>query len=104
MILKPYFSPIEIYGLKGVTERIIKYRQEQQKRAQKFIKLDPFNLREYIPRSIYTKIYHYFQIKMRRDLQKKYDNELDQISTNDFSITKNELEDAWNLIFVATKK
>lgn len=103
-MLDPYFDSIEIYSIKGITERVINYRQDRQNHARKFIRFDPLNLRKLISRSIYTKVYHYFQIKMRINLSDKYEEGFNQISTEDFSITNNDLESAWNLLCIARKK
>ncbi|MFP4082914.1 MAG: class I SAM-dependent methyltransferase [Candidatus Aminicenantes bacterium] len=103
-ILVPYFININIYGLRGITQRIIKYREDRQKYARAFIRFDPLNLRKFIPRSFYTKIYNSLQAKMRIKLRNKHYDDIGQITSEDFSISKDELENAWNFIYVCSEK
>ncbi|MFB0566636.1 MAG: methyltransferase domain-containing protein [Candidatus Aminicenantaceae bacterium] len=103
-MLEPYFIDLDIYGLRGITQRVIRYRKDRQKYARKFIRFDPLNLRKFIPQQVYSKIYNFFQTKMRIELKNKYNDDINQITTEDFSVTKNKLESAWNFICVAKKK
>lgn len=102
-LLQGRFSTVEIYGVEGKSETVIRYRENQRARVKKFMKWDVLRLHKRLPRSIYIPIYNFLQKRHRKKLLLGHEDEYVKITPQDFTIEKEKLEEAWNFICLAWK-
>ncbi len=97
----PIFSEIELRGVQG-SERVNKYYADNAKWAKKILRLDPLGLHKLIPASWLIKPYNWLTTNMRKNLKETNTDTL-AITTNDFFLSKTELDQTWDLFMVAKK-
>jgi len=102
-ILKATFSEINVWGICG-NDEIQGIEKARIKQAQQFAALDPLNLRRFIPASYETWIVTWLKRVLRRTHKIPGDNDfLNTYSTNDYCITKNNVEDSLDLLAICKK-
>lgn len=99
-LLFNYFSFVDLYGISGITERIINYRKKRLQLINLLIKLRIFKIRKIIPDAIYRKFYIIGQYLLRTFLWIANKSSIEEISVNDFGISEENLSEAWNIIAV----
>ncbi len=96
------FNNFEIQGVQGST-RVNQYYKENAEWAKKILRLDPLGIHKIIPASWLTVPYNFLTTIMRKDLKDKNTSTLD-VSTNDFFLTKEDLDNTWDIFVIAHKK
>jgi len=96
---KTIFSDVEVVGLQG-NERVNKYYDENNKWVRNILKWDILGLHKIVPSSWITLPYNYLTNKMRDELMEKDKNTTD-INSSDFFLTKEKLDDTWDIFIIS---
>ncbi len=94
-----HFPHVELSGVFG-DHRVLSYRQSKQKIGNLFLRLDPFGVRDRLPRPLTQALYDRvsFLIKSVSYLRKR--REVEEISLENFSLRRDELESALDFLAV----
>ncbi len=95
------FSNIELMGVQG-NDKVNKYYDDNAKWAKKILRLDPLGIHKMLPASWLVVPYNWLTSMMRKDLKNQNDTTL-EISTKDFYLTKENLDNTWDIFLRATK-
>ncbi len=95
------FDNIDLQGLQG-NDKVNKYYADNAKWAKKILRLDPLGLHKMLPSAWLVKPYNFLTSLMRKNLKEQNDDTL-QISTEDFFLTKNNLDTTWDIYLIAKK-
>jgi SAM-dependent methyltransferase len=95
------FSNIELMGVQG-NDKVNKYYDDNAQWAKKILRLDPFGIHKILPASWLVIPYNWLTSMMRKDLKNQNDTTL-EINTNDFYLTKENLDNTWDIFLRATK-
>jgi len=95
------FSKIELQGLQG-NETVNKYYDDNSKWAKRILMLDPLGLHKLIPANWLVAPYNFLTSLMRKNL-KETNNDTLKITTQDFYLTKDNLDKTWDIYLVAHK-
>lgn len=93
------FSEVELIGLQG-NERVNKYYKENNKWVKSILRWDFLGLHKIVPASWVTLPYNALTSLMRKQLMEKNKETLD-INTSDFFLTKNNLDQTWDIFVMA---
>lgn len=95
------FDKIEIQGLQG-NKIVNDYYTENAKWAKKILRLDPLGIHKLLPASWLVKPYNFLTSMMRKDLKNTNTDTL-TIKSSDFFLTKENLDQTWDIFLVAYK-
>ena len=95
------FSKIELQGLQG-NETVNKYYDDNSKWAKRILMLDPLGLHKLIPANWLVAPYNFLTSLMRKNL-KETNNDTLKITTQDFYLTKDNLDKTWDIYLIAHK-
>ncbi len=95
------FDSFELKGLNG-NEKVNKYYEDNQTWAKRILRFDPLGLHKLIPSALLVKPYNYLTSKMRRNL-KATNTDTMNISTSDFVLQNDELDQCWDIYLIAKK-
>jgi ubiquinone/menaquinone biosynthesis C-methylase UbiE len=96
------FDDFELMGLQG-NEAVNKYYADNNRFVQKIIKWDIFGLHKILPATLLIKPYNFLTTWMRGKLADE-NKSTTAITTADFFLDKQNLDDTWDIYFVARKK
>ena len=96
------FVNFELMGLNG-NAKVNKYYADNSKWAKRILRLDPLGIHKLVPASWLIGPYNYFTSLMRKDLKDQNADTL-KITTADFALQKDNLDQCWDIFVVATKK
>ncbi len=99
---KKVFKDVEMIGLQG-NQRVNEYYKENNAWVRKILKWDVFNLHKKVPSSWVTLPYNFLTSRMRKNLAEENPVAL-EIDTKDFFLTKEELDQTWDIFVVAKKE
>ncbi|MEW6457439.1 MAG: class I SAM-dependent methyltransferase [Acidobacteriota bacterium] len=102
-LMERYFSDIEIFGIFGTSKNSISYRKKRLKIIDLVYKSGFFKLLRLTPRKLSIIIYEILHFLFREFLFLLKSREIMKISTEDFLISKENLENAINYIAVFRK-
>jgi len=68
-LLERYFEEVEMFGV-GMSPRASRYQADRLQRIRRIMKLDPFGLRDWLPRAWIDWLFARFSIVVRRGIQK----------------------------------
>lgn len=91
-LLERYFGCVEMLGV-GMSPRASRYQADRLQRIRRIMKLDPFGLRNWLPRAWIDWLFARFSVAVRRGIQKG--EGLPDLSVEDFPISaadKNSLD------------
>jgi len=91
----------ELQGLKG-NDKVNKYYEENGKFVRMILKWDVLGLHKRLPASWLTAPYNLVTSLMRNKLKEKVQQTTD-ITTSDFFLDKNALDEAWDIYLIARK-
>lgn len=100
--LKDMPAEIELLGLKG-NDAVNNYYFENSKFVRSILKWDFLGLHKKLPSSWLTGPYNWITSLMRNKLKEKVDDST-HITSKDFFLEKDNLDDAWDIYLIATKK
>ena len=100
--LASVFPTHELKALKG-NEKVNAYYSQNEKAVRKILKWDIFRLHKIISASLLMKPYNFITTLMRKSLKKDVSETL-SISTADFFLQENNLNDGWDIYALAEKK
>lgn len=95
------FSKIELQGLQG-NEAVNKYYDDNSKWAKRILMLDPLGLHKLVPANWLVAPYNFLTSLMRKNL-KETNNDTLKITTQDFYLTKDNLDKTWDIYLIAHK-
>lgn len=95
------FGEVEMIGLQG-NEKVNKYYKENNKWVKSILRWDVLGLHKIVPSSWVTLPYNFLTSRMRRNLAEENPEAL-EIDTNDFFLTKDDLDHTWDIFVVARK-
>ena len=95
-------ADFELLGLKG-NETVNNYYLENSKFVRSILKWDFLGLHKMLPSSWLTGPYNWITSLMRNKLKDKVDNST-HITSSDFHLDKENLDEAWDIYLIATKK
>lgn len=95
------FSKIELQGLQG-NEAVNKYYDDNSKWAKRILMLDPLGLHKLVPSNWLVAPYNFLTSIMRKNL-KETNNDTLKITTQDFHLTKDNLDKTWDIYLIAHK-
>lgn len=95
------FSDLELQGVQG-TARVNTYYSENAVWAKKILRLDPLGLHKLIPASWLVKPYNWLTTRMRNNL-KETNNDTLAITTGDFFLSSENLDQTWDVFLIARK-
>lgn len=96
------FEEVEMNGLQG-NERVNHYYHDNNKWVKSILKWDVLGLHKILPASLITLPYNFLTSRMRNKLAEENPIALD-IDTKDFFLTKEDLDNTWDIFVVARKK
>jgi hypothetical protein len=96
------FSDFEIMGVQG-NAAVNKYYEDNAKWAKKILRLDPLGLHKVIPASWLVAPYNFLTTIMRKNLKEQNTDTLN-ITTKDFFLSKENLDNTWDIFVIARKK
>ncbi|MFN4083460.1 MAG: class I SAM-dependent methyltransferase [Bacteroidia bacterium] len=99
--VKNIFNNYEFKGLQG-NNKVNTYYEQNARWAKKILKLDPLGLHKLVPANWLTVPYNFLTTLMRNKL-KEQNNETIKISTKDFFLTNDNLNQTWDIYLVASK-
>ncbi|NNM15737.1 MAG: class I SAM-dependent methyltransferase [Bacteroidia bacterium] len=94
-------ADIELLGLKG-NDTVNNYYHENSKFVRSILKWDFLGLHKKLPSSWLTGPYNWVTSIMRNKLKDKVDNST-HITSKDFHLDKDNLDEAWDIYLIATK-
>ena len=96
--------PIKNFELLGLNanDKVRKYYEENGKFVRSILKFDIFGLHKILPAKILFVPYNWITSLMRNKLKDKVSQTTD-ITTKDFFLQKNNLDDCWDIFVVASK-
>jgi hypothetical protein len=95
------FSKIELQGLQG-NAAVNKYYDDNSKWAKRILMLDPLGLHKLVPANWLVAPYNFLTSLMRKNL-KETNNDTLKITTQDFYLTKDNLDKTWDIYLIAHK-
>lgn len=95
------FKSFELRGVQG-SPRVNKYYADNAAWAKKILRLDPLGIHKLLPASLLVKPYNWLTTLMRKNL-KEQNNDTLAITTQDFFLTKTDLDQTWDIFLVAQK-
>jgi len=101
MLLKKHFSHVEMLGVQG-NEKIQKYYEANKKAVANITRWDVLNLQHRLPRSWLQVPYELLNRFNRRNLQKKNNGLVDDITHSDYFVS-DDAENSLDLFFIAEK-
>jgi len=96
------FSDFDIMGVQG-NAAVNKYYEDNAKWAKKILRLDPLGLHKIIPASWLVAPYNFLTTIMRKNLKEQNTDTLN-ITTKDFFLSKENLDNTWDIFVIARKK
>ena len=96
-----YTKSFEMQGL-NANERVRKYYEENGKFVRMILKWDILGLHKILPAKILFVPYNWITSLMRNKLKEKVSQTAD-ISTRDFFLQKDNLDDCWDIFVIAAK-
>lgn len=96
------FNNVEMLGLQG-NDKVNQYYRENGKWVRSILKWDILGLHKIVPASWVTLPYNFLTSMMRKQLMEKNQETL-EIDTKDFFITKENLDNTWDIFVVARKE
>ncbi|TNE79796.1 MAG: class I SAM-dependent methyltransferase [Bacteroidetes bacterium] len=96
------FGNVEMIGLQG-NEKVNTYYKENNKWVRSILKWDVLNLHKIVPASWVTLPYNFLTSRMRKQLAEENPTAL-AIDTKDFFLTKEDLDNTWDIFVVARKE
>ena len=91
----------ELQGLNG-NERVNTYYKENGKFVRMILRFDIFKMHRWLPSAWLSKPYNWITSLMRNRLKEKVDTTTD-ITTNDFFLQKDGLDECWDIYLIARK-
>ncbi len=91
----------ELKGLNG-NERVNKYYAENGKFVRMILRFDIFKMHRWLPSAWLSKPYNWITSLMRNKLKDKVDQTTD-ITTRDFFLQNESLDDCWDIYLIASK-
>ncbi len=98
---KSIFPKFDLLGVQG-NEKVNKYYADNAAWAKKILKWDPLGIHKIIPASLLVLPYNLLTTVMRKNLKEKNNDTLG-IKTSDFFLTKDNLDQTWDIFLVAHK-
>jgi ubiquinone/menaquinone biosynthesis C-methylase UbiE len=95
------FSKIELQGLQG-NAAVNKYYDDNSKWAKRILMFDPLGLHKLFPANWLVAPYNFLTSLMRKNL-KETNNDTLKITTQDFYLTKDNLDKTWDIYLIAHK-
>jgi ubiquinone/menaquinone biosynthesis C-methylase UbiE len=95
------FPNAQIKGVQG-NKAVNKYYEDNAKWAKKILRLDPLGVHKMIPASWLVAPYNFLTTMMRKNLKEENSDTLN-ISTKDFFLTTENLDETWDIFVVARK-
>jgi ubiquinone/menaquinone biosynthesis C-methylase UbiE len=95
------FPNAQIKGVQG-NKAVNKYYKDNAKWAKKILRLDPLGVHKMIPASWLVAPYNFLTTMMRKNLKEENSDTLN-ISTKDFFLTTENLDETWDIFVVARK-
>ncbi|MFZ4799451.1 MAG: class I SAM-dependent methyltransferase [Bacteroidia bacterium] len=95
------FSKIELQGLQG-NETVNKYYDDNSKWAKRILMFDPLGLHKLVPANWLIAPYNFLTSLMRKNLKETNADTL-KITSDDFFLTKDNLDKTWDIYLVAHK-
>jgi ubiquinone/menaquinone biosynthesis C-methylase UbiE len=99
--LASVFPSHDMKALKG-NDKVNAYYMENEKAVRRILRWDIFGLHKIIPASLLMKPYNFITSIMRKSLKNEVNVTLD-ISTKDFFLEENNLNNGWDIYVVAKK-
>jgi ubiquinone/menaquinone biosynthesis C-methylase UbiE len=94
-------NSFELCGLNG-NERVNKYYEENGKFVRMILKFDILKMHRWLPSAWLSKPYNWITSLMRNKLKEKVDTTTD-ITTKDFFIQTEKLDECWDIYLIASK-
>ncbi len=94
-------NQFELRGLNG-NQRVNKYYEENGKFVRMILRFDIFKMHRWLPSAWLSKPYNWITSLMRNKLKEKVDQTTD-ISTKDFFLQNESLDDCWDIYLIASK-
>lgn len=95
------FTKIELYGVQG-NSKVNKYYADNAAWAKKILKWDPLGIHKIIPASLLVIPYNFLTSLMRKNLKTQNIDTI-KIETKDFFLTKDNIDQTWDIFLIATK-
>jgi ubiquinone/menaquinone biosynthesis C-methylase UbiE len=95
------FPNAQIKGVQG-NKAVNKYYKDNAKWAKKILRLDPLGVHKMIPASWLVAPYNFLTTMMRKNIKEENSDTLN-ISTKDFFLTTENLDETWDIFVVARK-
>jgi len=95
------FSDFELQGL-NCSERVQKYYEENGRFVRMILRFDIFKMHRWLPSAWLSKPYNWITSLMRNKLKEKVDHTKD-ITTDDFFLQKEKLDECWDIFLIARK-
>jgi ubiquinone/menaquinone biosynthesis C-methylase UbiE len=94
-------TKFELRGLNG-NERVNKYYEENGKFVRMILRFDILKMHRWLPSALLSKPYNWITSLMRNKLKEKVDQTTD-ISTKDFFVQNDNLDNCWDIYLIANK-
>ena len=94
-------NSFELSGLNG-NERVNKYYEENGKFVRMILRFDILKMHRWLPSAWLSKPYNWITSLMRNKLKEKVDQTTD-ITTTDFFLQNNNLDDCWDIYLIAKR-
>jgi SAM-dependent methyltransferase len=102
-ILQMIFSDVYVWGIRG-NDDIQAIEKARIHQIQKFVDMDPLNLRKLLPASYETVILALLKKTLKREHPPQQDNDfLNIYRMDDYYVTKNNVEDSLDLLAICKK-
>jgi ubiquinone/menaquinone biosynthesis C-methylase UbiE len=95
------FTNFALQGVQG-TDKVNKYYADNTRWAKKILRLDPLGIHKLIPASVLIRPYNFLTSVMRKSLKEQNTDTL-YITTQDFFLTKSNLDCTWDIFLIAQK-
>jgi ubiquinone/menaquinone biosynthesis C-methylase UbiE len=96
------FENFELKGLNG-NATVNKYYEDNARWVKRVMMLDPLGLHKLLPGGLLRKPYNYLTTKMRESLKDSNQDTL-KITTKDFALQDQNLDECWDIFMIAHKK
>lgn len=104
-MLAPHFDDVEVFGLRGVTDRAVAHREQRIRRAMKYWRFDVLGLRRlYFVKCLYRPLFDRLQRKGHESRRGSLGNDFDEISPDDFLLRPDDDAGAWTFVAVGRKR
>lgn len=96
-LLRNYFAKVEIYGLQ-FSARVAEFREKRRQASQGLARLDFLKLHQLLPRIIRQRLFDLAASGLSRKIYSENKDLLESITTADFRVAKDNLDNAIDLI------